>query len=104
MIKNLFSWKRQPQGSSPDAEDAALPAAIEGDAEHPVLGTGDTPTTRHQQREEGGPSPEQIAARAYELWVQRGRPEGSGHEDWLEAERQLYQEFRSQPGLPDRAR
>jgi hypothetical protein len=30
-----------------------------------------------------------IAARAYELWVQRGMPEGSPEVDWLEAESQL---------------
>ena len=29
------------------------------------------------------------AERAYELWVQRGRPHGSHKEDWYEAERQL---------------
>ncbi|MGH9609522.1 MAG: DUF2934 domain-containing protein [Bryobacteraceae bacterium] len=30
-----------------------------------------------------------IAARAYERWRQRGFPEGSAEEDWLEAEREL---------------
>jgi hypothetical protein len=38
-----------------------------------------------------------IANRAYELWVQRGRPHGSQEEDWLEAERQLAGE---QPPIP----
>ena len=36
-----------------------------------------------------GLSRERIAARAYELWEARGRPEGSDLEDWFEAERQL---------------
>ena len=32
-----------------------------------------------------------IAALAYQLWLQRGRPEGSSQEDWFEAERKLLQ-------------
>jgi hypothetical protein len=30
-----------------------------------------------------------IAARAYELWQQRGCPNGSDQEDWFRAEREL---------------
>ena len=43
---------------------------------------------------------DKIAARAYEKWVQRGRPNGSSqHQDWFEAEKELYAEFarRQQP-------
>ena len=36
-----------------------------------------------------GLSHDRIAARAYELWEARGRPEGSDQEDWFEAEREL---------------
>ena len=32
---------------------------------------------------------EQVAALAYELWESRGRPEGTGLEDWFRAERRL---------------
>ena len=35
------------------------------------------------------PTYEEIAALAYELWENRGRPPGDGREDWLEAEKQL---------------
>jgi len=35
------------------------------------------------------PSPEQIAALAHAIWIDRGRPEGRELDDWLEAERQL---------------
>lgn len=35
------------------------------------------------------PSAHEIAQRAHELWVQRGRPEGSSDQDWFEAEREL---------------
>ena len=35
------------------------------------------------------PDHDRIAARAYELWLHRGRPEGEAERTWLEAERQL---------------
>jgi Protein of unknown function (DUF2934)/Polyketide cyclase / dehydrase and lipid transport len=40
------------------------------------------------------PSHEQIAERAYELYVAQGRTEGHALEDWLEAEKQLSEESR----------
>lgn len=47
----------------------------------------------HARSSPGGrlPSPthEQIAALAHELWLERGCPEGSDIDIWLEAERQL---------------
>jgi hypothetical protein len=36
-----------------------------------------------------GPYTEEIARRAYELWEQRGRPNGSREEDWFRAESEL---------------
>jgi hypothetical protein len=35
------------------------------------------------------PSQEEIARRAYEIFVERGRPEGRDLDHWLEAESQL---------------
>ena len=35
------------------------------------------------------PTNEQVAALAYAIWLDRGRPEGRDMEHWLEAERQL---------------
>ncbi len=35
---------------------------------------------------------EKIAMRAFEKWCQRGRPQGSQLQDWLEAERELVAE------------
>jgi hypothetical protein len=35
---------------------------------------------------------EKIAQRAYEKWVQRGRPHGDGVQDWLDAEMELKSE------------
>ena len=34
-------------------------------------------------------TPHAIRHRAHEKWLQRGRPEGSPEQDWLEAEREL---------------
>lgn len=34
-----------------------------------------------------------IRARAYEIWERRGRPEGAGHDDWLQAEREILAEY-----------
>ena len=35
------------------------------------------------------PGQEGIAFRAYQLWIDRGCPQGSAESDWFEAERQL---------------
>ncbi|MBI3181571.1 MAG: DUF2934 domain-containing protein [Myxococcales bacterium] len=40
-------------------------------------------------RPEEGPTHEEIARRAYELWQARGRTHGRQEEDWLQAEREL---------------
>jgi hypothetical protein len=36
---------------------------------------------------------EKIAMRAYEKWCQRGRPQGTDLQDWIEAEAELRNEF-----------
>jgi hypothetical protein len=38
------------------------------------------------------PAPEQISARAHELWKARGSPEGFSERDWLQAEADLKKE------------
>jgi hypothetical protein len=38
-----------------------------------------------------GPKPEQIAARAYQLYLERGRTNGHDVDDWLQAEYELIQ-------------
>jgi hypothetical protein len=35
------------------------------------------------------PTDEQIAVRAYEIWLEKGKPDGTELENWAEAERQL---------------
>ncbi len=38
------------------------------------------------------PTNERIAARAYELFLERGRDDGHDVDDWLRAERELHEE------------
>jgi Protein of unknown function (DUF2934) len=37
----------------------------------------------------GAIPPDKIAARAYEIWVAKGRPDGHDQEHWFQAEREL---------------
>ncbi len=73
-------------GSSPMASPRAPGVVGPRDTGSPTpsvsrSGRGQSPT----------PSHDQIAVRAYEIWLGRGKPEGTDHEDWVEAERQLSQ-------------
>lgn len=47
------------------------------------------------------PTHEQVAALAHELWQERGCPEGSDVDIWLEAERQLNGAPATRPGHVD---
>lgn len=38
------------------------------------------------------PTFDEIAARAYDIWVRKGRPYGQDHENWKEAEAELWAE------------
>jgi hypothetical protein len=43
------------------------------------------------------PSDKEIAARAYKIWEERGRPEGKEEEFWHLAEQELLNEDQSNP-------
>lgn len=45
---------------------------------------------------------DKIAARAYEIWVRKGRPDGLDAQNWLEAEAELRTEFAAPPESPPR--
>jgi hypothetical protein len=47
------------------------------------------------------PTQEQIAALAHAIWIDRGCPEGSDVDNWLEAERQLRGEVRRPAAADD---
>ena len=44
---------------------------------------------KHENQEKQKPGHDAIALAAYLIWEQRGRPQGSDIECWLEAERQI---------------
>ena len=70
---------------STNTPDLPSPAA-ESDGQSEREGTGEAPLDGTQ----AGPlSPERIAARAYEIYRERGGQHGHDMEDWLEAEREL---------------
>jgi len=46
-------------------------------------------TPKPPERAKADPTPEQVAALAYQLWLERGCPVGSDQEDWFRAEAQL---------------
>lgn len=50
-------------------------------------------TTPTKPAHAGHPTYDQIAKRAYEKWLKRGRPEGTQTQDWLEAEMELKREM-----------
>lgn len=49
------------------------------------------PKARSARKPAAGPSPEEIARIAYELFERRGRVDGYDRQDWLEAERLVRQ-------------
>jgi hypothetical protein len=48
-------------------------------------------TTRNAAQAAGTPTHDQIAARAYQLYLERGRQPGHDVDDWLQAEYELMQ-------------
>ncbi|HET7694824.1 MAG TPA: DUF2934 domain-containing protein [Vicinamibacterales bacterium] len=64
-----------------DTDQTASPAAGMTAPHDASPGNEDERTTGH--------SPEQIAARAYELYLARGGTHGQDWDDWLAAEREL---------------
>jgi hypothetical protein len=55
----------------------------------PGNGAGDRESGVRPSARRGPPTPEQIAARAYELFLERGGAHGYHDEDWARAEQEL---------------
>ncbi len=51
--------------------------------------TGKVPSTPAPAPARNGPSQEQIARRAYEIFLARGGKQGDSVQDWFQAEREL---------------
>jgi hypothetical protein len=73
--------RRISRNGTPDARPPAERVPENGVGERQ---SGVRPATRR-----GPPTPEQIAARAYELFLERGGVHGYHHEDWVRAEQEL---------------
>jgi Protein of unknown function (DUF2934) len=55
-------------------------------------------STQTRTQSAGKPTHEQVAERAYQIFVERGRPEGRDQEHWFEAEEQLIAATQQQGG------
>ena len=66
-----------------EATDASASLIRAGDAPAASAPDGPVPVAPRQTPYED------VAVRAYELWISQGRPEGRDRENWDEAERQL---------------
>jgi len=88
---------RRPQGTTAEADAKAMrpapanatirsggePSMVKAAPASPMAAVSDSPPASSP------PTYEEIAARAYDLWQEQGRPEGRERENWIEAERQL---------------
>lgn len=52
-----------------------------------------TATLKPNSTRSAGPTHEQIARRAHEIWIRNGRKPGQDRQNWLEAEAQLKKEL-----------
>jgi hypothetical protein len=66
-------------------------AAANGDSLLNLSGAvnGHTKAGRAKGAANGGPTAEQVALRAYFLWLERGCPQGLDEQNWVDAEREL---------------
>jgi hypothetical protein len=71
----MFGWFRKKHTTAAPTAEAALPA----------------PATPHDIPHD------KIVARAYEIWVRKGKPHGRDFENWVEAEAELRAEFAANP-------
>ena len=70
----------------------------------PVSTLSTEPTTPPPRGLTGVPR-EKVAARAYEIWLRKGKPPGTEVQNWLEAEAELRAELAAKPGpLPRKSR
>ena len=89
MSKSPSGRKRGPRASSPTAKSETPLAPAARETEPLSVETSGVPASFRLRREYQSPSSEQIAIRAYHLWLARGQSVGTDWDDWLEAERQL---------------
>lgn len=83
----MFGWFRKKKSDGPVATAPAPPA---GSPPLPSCPAAANPTVEIPH--------EKISARAYEIWVRKGRPHGKDFENWIEAEAELRAELAASAG------
>jgi Protein of unknown function (DUF2934) len=56
------------------------------------------PTTKKTRAAKATPTHEEIASRAYEIYLERGGAPGDALQDWTRAERELLEKYNKQAG------
>jgi hypothetical protein len=96
----LFGWfkKKQTQESTPAAMTATpSPTPVMPASSQPV--SANTSSAPVQAERPAAPAVaieiprDKIVARAYEIWIRKGKPHGKDFENWVEAEAELRAEF-----------
>jgi hypothetical protein len=98
----MLGWlKRLRTRNDPPPAPAAppAPAVSPAPAAIPLATVGATPP---EAKRSVVPPPadiphDKIAARAYEIWVRKGKPHGQDFQNWTEAEAELRAEFAADP-------
>ena len=81
--------------TTPGADDLQKSYALEDMASsNPLRAAGSADSQAHATRHSGSASPEvpsheDIARRAYDIYVKKGRPQGQCRQNWREAEQEL---------------
>jgi hypothetical protein len=87
--------RKRSNGSEKSDKAEASPAKAEKAPAKPRMSAParkQAPALARLDRNGSEPSHDQIAAKAYELWEGRGRPDGSPQEDWYRAQQELNQD------------
>ena len=79
---------KRTETNMPPTNSMKMASANRTSAARPNNNTGKTPS-KGVSTSSRSPSREEIARRAYELWIARGRTHGHDREDWVRAEQEL---------------
>jgi hypothetical protein len=83
----MLSWFRRRRSQSDTSAATATP--IPSPAAEPTPAPAAVPSVHIPH--------DKIEARAYEIWVRKGKPHGQDLQNWAEAEAELRAEFAAQP-------
>ena len=88
MVFDYFKKKKKPRGTEKPSAVHGEPAAV---IPRPPTETAPAAEPVRKPVKAAAPavSRDEIAQRAYEIWVRKGQPAGSADQDWLEAEAEL---------------